>query len=74
MVSMLYIIIGKEAKITLKKPVKFGLDILTKLHFLDKKLLMLGRGGGQVVSLLAFYSDDPSSNPAEAYSVRKERK
>ena len=74
MVSMLYIIIGKEAKITLKKPVKFGLDILTKLHFLDKKLLMLGRGGGQVVSLLAFYSDDPSSNPAEAYSVWKERK
>ena len=24
-----------------------------------------GRGGGQVVSVLAFYSDDPSSNPAE---------
>ena len=23
-----------------------------------------GRGGGQVVSVLAFYSDDPSSNPA----------
>ena len=28
----------------------------------------LGRGGDQVVSVLAFYSDDPSSNPAEAYS------
>ena len=28
----------------------------------------LGRGGGQVVSVLAFYSDDPSSNPADAYS------
>ena len=27
-----------------------------------------GRGGGQVVSMLAFYSDDPSSNPADAYS------
>ena len=26
-----------------------------------------GRGGGQVVSVLAFYSDDPSSNPAEVY-------
>ena len=25
----------------------------------------LGRGGGQVVSVLALYSDDPSSNPAE---------
>ena len=25
----------------------------------------MGRGGGQVVGGLAFYSDDPSSNPAE---------
>ena len=37
-------------------------------------------GGGLVVSMLAFYSDDLSSNPAEAYSffcnkvVRKYRK
>ena len=29
---------------------------------------MLGRGGGQVVSVLAFYSDDPSSNHAEVYN------
>ena len=28
----------------------------------------MGCGGGQVVSVLAFFSDDPSSNPAEAYS------
>ena len=28
----------------------------------------VGRGGGQVVSVLTFHSDDPSSNPAEAYS------
>ena len=28
----------------------------------------LGLGGGQVVSVLAFYSDDPSSNPAEVYN------
>ena len=28
-----------------------------------------GHGGGQVVSMLAFYSDDPSSNPAEAFAV-----
>ena len=28
--------------------------------------MCLGRGGGQVVSVLAFYSDDPSSNLAEA--------
>ena len=37
-------------------------------------------GGGQVVSVYAFYSNDPSSNPADAYSfyckifVWKERK
>ena len=27
-----------------------------------------GRGSGQVVSVVAYYSDDPSSNPADAYS------
>ena len=29
---------------------------------------MWGRGCGQVVSVFAFYSDDPSSNPADADS------
>ena len=29
---------------------------------------MLGCGGGLVVSVLAFYSDDPSSIPAEVYN------
>ena len=33
-----------------------------------QRLLFLGRGGGQVVSVLAIYSNDLSSNPAEAYS------
>ena len=28
----------------------------------------MGRGGGQVVSVRAFSSEDPSSNPAKAYS------
>ena len=28
----------------------------------------LGCGGGLVVSVLAFYSDDPSSIPAEVYN------
>ena len=28
----------------------------------------MGRGGGQVVSMLGFYSDNPSLNPSEAYS------
>ena len=27
----------------------------------------MDRGGGQVVSMLVFYTDDLSSNPAEAY-------
>ena len=31
------------------------------------KLGSVGRGGGQVVSVLTYYSDDPSSNPAEVY-------
>ena len=31
------------------------------------KLFWMGRGGGQVVSMVTFYSDDPSSNPADAY-------
>ena len=32
----------------------------------------LGRGGsGLVVSMLAFYFDGPSSNPAEVYSLTK---
>ena len=33
----------------------------------------MGRGGSLVISILAFYSDDPSSNPAEAYCVYSER-
>ena len=35
---------------------------------LPKQAKNMGRGGGQMVSVLAFYSDDPSSNPTEAYS------
>ena len=34
----------------------------------DKESNILGRSGGQVVSVLAFYSDDLSSNPADTYS------
>ena len=31
-----------------------------------KQIKLAAPGGGQVVSMLAFYSDDQSSNPAEA--------
>ena len=40
-------------------------------YFEDRKLVdkkkykVKGRGGGLVVSVLTFYSDDPSSNPAD---------
>ena len=34
-------------------------------HFLKKKYACNDRSGGQMVSVLAFYSDNPSSNPAE---------
>ena len=33
---------------------------------------LVGRGGGQVVRLLAFYSDDQSSNPSNAFSFSVE--
>ena len=38
---------------------KFCYSINTAAYHLG-----MGRGGSQVVSVLAFYSDDPSSNPA----------
>ena len=28
---------------------------------------LLGRGGGQVVSVITYFSDDPSSDPGEVY-------
>ena len=38
------------------------------LFFFKKKTLKkTSLGGGKVVSVLAFFSDDPSSNPAEVY-------
>ena len=30
-------------------------------------IMVVGRGGGQVVSILAFYYEDQCSNPVEAY-------
>ena len=34
---------------------------------MNQTILDLGSGGVRVVSMRAFYSDDPSLNPAEAY-------
>ena len=45
---------------------RYGLYDL--LNNRDKHLGSKGRGGGQVVSVLALYSDDPSSYPAEVYN------
>ena len=47
--------------------INFGVILISsKKPFITSTLL--GRGGGQVVSVLAFYSDNPSSNPAEVYN------
>ena len=40
-------------------------SLFSSFQKIDK---LWGCGGGQVVSVLAFYSNDPSLNPAEAYS------
>ena len=41
---------------------------LVKSWFVPKNVLE-GRGGGQVVSELAFYSDNPSSNPVNPVNL-----
>ena len=52
----------------------FEIDIATHSvtdriqHLLLKIQSFEGRGGSQMVSVLTFHSDDPSSNSAEAYS------
>ena len=38
-----------------------------------KVKLFISCGGGHVVSLLAYYSDDPSSNPADVYNLYLEK-
>ena len=38
--------------------------IVSSSLFLELEKRPIGRGGGRVVSVLAYYSDDPSSNPA----------
>ena len=37
-------------------------------------IILMGRGGGQVVSVLAFYSNDLSSNPADDYKTKIKEK
>ena len=38
--------------------------LVKNILYSGKKTILPDRGGGQVVSVLAFYSDDLSSNPA----------
>ena len=40
---------------------------MTREHNM-RLILIFGPCVGQVVSVLSFYSDDPSTNPADAYS------
>ena len=49
---------------------RFGIDYPQKRPRLGIKIgLPKGRGGGKVVSVHTFNSDDPSSNPAETYCL-----
>ena len=48
--------------------VKSNKGTLQQRYLPYKELPILVCGSGQMVSVLAFYSDDPSSNPADAYS------
>ena len=41
------------------------LSITSLLYYTNNQT---GRGGDQVVSVIAFHSDDPSSNSADAHS------
>ena len=45
-------------------PTFFGIYFGEELNFGLRKFSKVGRGGGLVVRILAFYSNDPSSNPA----------
>ena len=45
----------------------FLLHPLDQLEW-EQTMIVKGRGGGQVVSVLAFYSYDSSLNPTETYS------
>ena len=40
------------------------IDLRDAVVVAGKVVIVLGRGGGLVVSVLSLYSDDPSSNPA----------
>ena len=49
----------------------FAVDIISRSPphtFSLQHILLIFLGCGLVVSMLAFYSNDPSSDPAEAYS------
>ena len=51
-----------------KKPLDITSHSATWLSETDLRVPQLGRYGGQVVSVFAFKSDNPSSNPAEVLS------
>ena len=57
--SLLTLVLGRA--VNLGSNPSFRLVLGTPLNFRE---IELGRGGGQLVSVLVFYFDDPSSNPA----------
>ena len=59
--------LGKKSRSLVEIP-KAILGTGVSIHLLGQVSYCLGRDGGLVVSVLAFYSDDPSSIPAKVYN------
>ena len=59
--------LGKKSRSLVEIP-KAILGTGVSIHLLGQVSYCLGRGGGLVVSVLTFYSNDPSSIPAEVYN------
>ena len=63
--------VDRSRTVTFANLILVDVDVVlwTLDNFVSVKNAFSGRGGGQVVSVFAFYYDDPSSNPVKAYSL-----
>ena len=60
-----YLLVKKHSQVvTMFESICFGSDSIITIHSNLSLSKFLGRGGGLVVSVLVFYSNDPSLNPA----------
>ena len=70
-IVVFYLLVSNFNFYFLLKKLQLAQVQVTQLHTCNvstKFIRSLGRGGGQVVSVLAVNFDDPSSNPTEAFS------